>query len=174
MLVFNEILEVFLATLFLHHWKCLRKLSHIDCWATSINRIWGYIGVRVDYRVVHDNHIISNYNSLPQDTVSANFNIIPNRHGLYNGPFLDVNVVPYILEEVPMLTGTYFSYLFCLLVGGLMITISERITYLPILTLAKSPLKINLWCKIAWSQISMLFELFIKHFFPIRFLDRVS
>ena len=52
-----------------------------------------------------------------------------------------------------------------------MTTISERMTYLPMLTLARSPLSMILCWRMAWSQISMLLELLIKHFFPIRFLD---
>lgn len=70
--------------------------------------------------------------------------------------------------------GTYLSYLFWRLVGGLRITISDKITYLPMLTFARSPRTISFWCRMAWSQISMLFELLIRHFFPIKFLERVS
>jgi hypothetical protein len=70
--------------------------------------------------------------------------------------------------------GTYRSSLFWRFVGGLIITISERITNFPMLTFARSPLRISRCCRMAWSQISMLFELFMRHFLPIRFFDRVS
>ena len=70
--------------------------------------------------------------------------------------------------------GTYFCSLFWRLVGGLMMTIYDRITNFPMLTFARSPLRISRWCRMAWSHISMLLELFIRHFLPIRFLERVS
>ena len=153
MQIFDEILKVFLATLLLDHWKCLWKFSHINCRSSSIDRVGSNIGVRVDYRIIHDDCIISHHNSLAQNAISSYFDVISNRHSFDDGAFFDINIVSLIILKLPTLMGTYFNYLFWRLVGGFMITISERITNFPMLTLARSPLRMSLWCKMAWSQI---------------------
>ena len=153
MLVFNEILEIFLATFLLDHRKCLRQFAHIHCWSSSVDWVRCDIGIRIDNRAIHDDSIVSHHHSLAQNAVPSYFNVVADWHGLDYCPFFDVNIVSLIAKEVPMLMGTYLSYLFWRLVGGFMITISESITYFPILTLARSPRRISLWCKIAWSHI---------------------
>ena len=152
-LVFNEILEILLATFLLDHRKCLRQFAHIHCWSSSVYRVRCDIGVRVHNRVVHDDCVVSHHYSLPQNTVPSYFHVVTDRHGLDYCPFFNVNIVSFLAKEVPMLMGTYLSSLFWRLVGGFIITISESITNFPILTFARSPRRMSLWCKMAWSQI---------------------
>jgi len=152
-LIFSKILEKFLAWFFLNKWKSFWKITKIDRRFSSINRERSNIGIWRNNWVVKNNRIICNNNSLVKYTIFTNFDKITNRYWLQDSSFIHKDIVTYIIISIPIETGTYFSYLFWRLVGGLMITISDKITYFPMLTFAKSPRRIILCWRIAWSQI---------------------
>ncbi len=74
---------------------------------------------------------------------------------------------------LPTSMGMWRTWLCCFLNGGLMITPSFKMTYRPMNILAKSARNIIFCCRMAWSYISILSELLMRHFLLIKFLDFV-
>lgn len=144
-----EVLEKFLARLLLNQREGLRQFPHVDCWFAAVDRVGSDVGVGTHNGVVQNDCVVADHRPLSQNAVSAYFDVVADRHGLNYGPPVHEDVVACITDGLPIEMGTYLSYLFWRFVGGLRITISDRTTYLPMLTLARSPLRMMRCCRMA-------------------------